>query len=160
MLAMLMCVFVAAAADEPEPATKAPPPTILMASVKDDQLASRVTVTANKAVPVTRKVKVGDKEVDVTTYESVPELRTVEVRHDLSKATFSTAGGKKLTVEDAKKRLTKAQPVVLSSDGKAVDAAYLKLFDKDALVIVMPLPVAKIGIAPPPPPPPPLPKKE
>jgi len=158
MIAMLMCALVLAAADEPEPATKAPPPTILLASVKDDHLVSRVAVTAYKAVAVTRKVKVGDKEVEVTTQEFVPEMRTVEVKRDLSKATFNTAGGKKLTLEDAKKRLAKVQPVVLSSDGKAVDEAYLKVFDKDALVIVMPQ--AKIGVAPPPPPPPPLPKKE
>jgi hypothetical protein len=138
------------------------PPRILTASVKDDQLVSKMVVTV--VVPVTIKQKVNnngkEEEVPVTSYKS--EQRTIEQKYDLKKATFSTAGGKKLDLDAVKKRLAKPQPVVVSGNGKAVDASYLKLFDKDALVIVVPMPepLKVPQLAPPPAPPSPPTKDE
>jgi hypothetical protein len=157
MIAMLMCAFVAAA--DAEPAPKSPPPVILIASIKGDELVSRINQTVAVPFQVTEKVERNGTVEDVVVTKYRIETRTTEQKRDLKKATITTAGGKKLTLEDARKRLEKAQPVVLSSDGNAVDAAYLKVFDKDAIVIVAPLVRPNI-VAPPPPPPPPLPKKE
>jgi hypothetical protein len=158
MLVILLGALAVAADAEPAPKE---PPRILTASVKDDQLVSKMVVTV--VVPVTIKQKVNnngkEEEVTVTSYKS--EQRTIEQKYDLKKATFSTAGGKKLDLDAVKKRLAKAQPVVVSGNGKAVDESYLKLFDKDALVIVVPMPEPmKVPQLVPPPAPPSPPTKE
>jgi len=136
MLPILLSVLAVSADAEP-PAPKEPP-QVLTASVKGDKLVSKRTVTVNVPVTVIQKVKQGDKEVDVTVTRLVPEMRTVEVAMDLSRATITTAGGKKLDLDALKKRLDKPRPVVVSGDGKPVDESYLKLLDKDAIVIVVP----------------------
>jgi hypothetical protein len=147
---LLGAIALGADADE---APKAPP-RILTASVKDDQLVSKVVIPV--VVPVTIRQKVNnngkEEEVTVTTYRT--ETRTIEQKWELKKSTFSTAGGKKLDLDAVKKRLAKPQPVVLSTTGKAVDESYLKLFDKDALVIVVPMPEPLKVPAPAPPGPP------
>ena len=142
---LLGALALGADADAPKP-----PPRILTASVKDDKLVSKLVYTVMMVVPVTRKENQNGKEVEVTTTELVPQQRTDVETFDLKKATFSTAGGKKLDLDAVKKRLEKPQPVVLSGDGKAVDESYLKLFDKDALVIVVPLPIPQAPKAIPP----------
>jgi len=159
MLAMLMCALVAAAADEAEPARNAPPPVILNAAIKGDDLVSRFTATSLVPVSVIKEVERNGRVEKITATELRAVIRTIENKLDLRKATITTAGGKKLTLEDARKRLEKPQPIVLSSDGKAVDAAFLKLLDKDALVIVAPMPVQQFG-KPDPVPLPPPPKKD
>jgi len=145
---LLGAIALGADADE---APKAPP-RILTASVKDDQLISKVVVPV--VVPVTIRQKVNnngrEEEVTVTTYRT--ETRTIDQKWELKKSTFSTAGGKKLDLDAVKKRLAKPQPVVVSTNGKAGDESYLKLFDKDALVIVVPMPEPlKQPLLPPPP---------
>src|SRR5262249_45103805 len=140
-------------------ATKAPP-VIITASVKDDKLVTQTTVTV--AVPVTVTVKEKTKEgkdVEVTRTSFKAVMKTVEHSYDLKKAKVTTAGGKKISLDDLKKKLAKPQPIVLSADGNAIDEAYLKLFDKDAIVIVGPrqeAPPLLVPTPPPPPPPPPL----
>jgi hypothetical protein len=142
---LLGALALGAGADAPKPS-----PRIVTASVKDDWLVCKTT--QNVAIPVitTQKVNNNGKEEDVTTYSTRIEMRTLEQAFELKKASFSTAGGKKLDLDAAKKRLEKPQPVVLSGDGKAVDESYLKLFDKDALVIVVPPPVPQAPKAIPP----------
>jgi len=138
---MLMCALVASADAE----AKSPPPTILIASIKGDELVSRVNVPAEAPVTVVKEVEKDGKKEKVTVTEIRVVTRTIDRRRDLKKATIMTAGGKKLTLEDARKRLAKPQPIVLSGDGKEVDAASLKLFDKAALVIFGPLPEQPIA---------------
>jgi hypothetical protein len=161
MFAILLGALAVAADAE---ATPKEPPRILTASVKDGQLVSKLVVTVAVPVTVTQKVNVNGKEQDVTTTTYKTEQRTIEQKYDLKKATFSTAGGKKLDLDAVKKRLAKPLPVVVSGNGKAVDESYLKLFDKDALVIVLPMPeplkVPQVTPPPLPPPPPPKEKKQ
>jgi len=137
MLVILLSALAVAA--DVEPAAKAEPPRILTASVKDGKLVSRLR--QNVVVPVTtaQKVRKGDTEevVYVTSYRR--ETRTIDLAFDLKKATMRTAGGKKLDLDALKKKLDKPQPVVVSADGREVDESYLKLFDKDVIVIVVPL---------------------
>lgn len=159
MLALMFSTLALAAYDDPEPAAPTgPPPTVLVGSVKGEEFLSRVVQTVAVPVTVTEKRQVGDQVVDVTITKYVTQTRMIEVKRDLKKATFGTAGGKKLSLEDVQKRLDKAKVVVMSSDGRAVDAAYLRVFDKEAIVIVAP--VVTTGVAPPPPPPPPPPPKK
>src|SRR5262249_12921964 len=135
MFAILLSALAVSA--DVEPATPREAPRILVAWFEGDQLHSRQVVTVTVPVTVTRKVKQGDNEIAVTETRLVPEMRPVEIAYDLKKATFGTAGGKKLDLDALKKRLAKAQPIVLASDGKPVDEAYLKVLDKDAIVIVL-----------------------
>lgn len=134
MIAIVLCALAVSADVEPQ-APKAPPRLILV-KLDGDRLVSRVTVT--EVVPVTRKVEVnnnGKIEVrEVTAYET--RLRVVEHAIETKKATITTAGGKKLSLDDLKKRLAKPQVVVVSGDGKPIDEAYLKVLDRDAIVIV------------------------
>jgi len=71
-----------------------------------------------------------------TVTEAVPV--TVWHKKDLGKATFGTAAGKKLTKAEAEKRLAGAAPLIVSGDGKPVDAGFLAMFKGDTLVIVLP----------------------
>jgi len=150
--------------DSPKEAAAKAPPRIITASVKGDKLVTQATVTQVVPVPVTVKEKTKEgKEVDVTRVTMKTETRTIEQSYDLKKATATTAGGKKISLDDLKKKLARPQAIVVSADGNAVDEAYLKLFDKDVIVIVAPMPkvVATplvVPTPPPPPPPPPLPK--
>jgi len=162
MLVILLSALAVAADAEAAPKTA---PTILTASIKDEKLVVKLTHVVVVPVTVVKKEKVGDKEVDVTTTSFKMETRTIEQKHDLKKATFGTAGGKKLDLDAVKKKLEKPMPIVVSGDGKEIDESYLKLFDKDVIVIVLPVPMPKIPLPPPPPPPvkdgpPPPPKKE
>ncbi len=52
--------------------------------------------------------------------------------------TVTTVGGKKVTKEDALKALAKGGAVVVSADGKAVPATFLKMFKPDVLVLAAP----------------------
>src|SRR5947209_6669808 len=62
---------------------------------------------------------------------------------DLKKATITTAGGKKLTSEELAKLLVKPRLVAVSQDGKPVDPVYLKLLDRETIVIAAPRAVPK-----------------
>lgn len=138
MSVLLLISSLVAADVDAEPATKGPAPVILTASVKGDQLVSRFDRTRSVPVRTVQKVNKDGKEVlvEVETYQTFVE--TLEEVQDVTKATFSTAGGKRLTLDEARKRLGKRQHVIVSSDGRPVDASYLRLFDRDVLVIVAP----------------------
>jgi len=134
MLAILLTTLAVAA--DVEPAQKGAAPRFVLVALKGDQLVNRTAVTV--MVPVTRQVEVevnGKKETRTVT-EIVPQMQMSEQKWDVKKATITTAGGKKLGLDDLKKRLAKPQVVLVSGDGKAVDEAYLKLLDKDAIVVV------------------------
>jgi len=122
--------------EKEEPAGQKAPPRFVLVKLQGDKLVHRTTVT--EFVPVTKEIEVDDngKKVKKQITEYQTRLRQVEVTFDPKKAAIATAGGKKLNLDDLKKRLARPQVVVVSGDGKAVDEAYLKLLDKDAIVIV------------------------
>lgn len=141
MSALLLAALLAAA-DGPEPAPAAPtgpPPRILNASIKGDQLHSTQVVQVVVPIVFTEKVVINGQATDVTKTKNITQSRTQEESWDLKKATLTTAGGKKLDLDDLRKQFAKPRPVILSTSGKAIEAGYLKLFDKDAIVIVVPL---------------------
>ncbi|MCE9529712.1 MAG: hypothetical protein K8T89_01015 [Planctomycetes bacterium] len=56
----------------------------------------------------------------------------------LKDLTITTPSGKEISVEAAQKALAKGGLVVVSTDGKKVSPAYLRLFKEDVLVLVSP----------------------
>jgi hypothetical protein len=160
MFALVLAALAVADAPkvEPAPAASTQPPRIVTARVKGDNLVSVQPVVVQKPVRVKVEVENNGKiEVREVT-QLVTETKMVEQTWSLKKATAITAGGKKIDLDDLKKKLAKAQPIVLSADGKAVDASYLKLFDKDAIVIVVPIDLKAIPAPVPQPIPLPVPK--
>jgi hypothetical protein len=69
----------------------------------------------------------------------------VTVKFSLRDGAVYGADGKKVDTEVAVKRLAAGDIVLVSSDHKTVDPAYLKVFTKDVLILVHPAP----GPAPP-----------
>jgi hypothetical protein len=67
----------------------------------------------------------------------VPAAESVELT-DVKDLKVMTAAGKEVKTEDAIKALAKGGMVVVSSDGKEVPTAMLKLFKEDVLVLVSP----------------------
>jgi len=134
MFAIVLCA--AAVSADPEPYALKEPPRLVLVKLEGDQLVTRITVA--ETVPVTKKVEVnnnGKIEVrEVTEY--VTRMRLVTQAWDLKKVKVTTAGGKKLDLDSVKKGLANPQVVVVSGDGKPIDEAYLKVLDKDAIVIV------------------------
>jgi len=147
MFAIVLSVLAVSADDKP--AVPKQPPRILTASVKGDMLFTRRVVLAEVPVKTIKKVKQGDKEVEVAVTTYKVEKRPVTQAISLDGATFGTAGGKKLDLDAVKKRLARPTPIVISGDGKPVDESYLKLFDRDVIVIVMPPPALVVPDAPP-----------
>jgi hypothetical protein len=143
MLSLLLSTFLIAGAD-PDPVVlpKGPAPSILVGKIdRAGNLVSQVVVT--EFVPVTEEYVVdvmGRKEVRNRTVNR-PVMKTVMQTRDLSKATATTARGIKIDPADLARRLEKPGLVVLSADGKPVEAGYLSLFKDDTIVIVVP-PVA------------------
>jgi len=74
-----------------------------------------------------------------------PVVQTVELG-DLKELTISTAAGANVALKDARQKLAGGATVVVSGDGKAVSAEFLKVFKDDTLVLVSPeLVDARIG---------------
>jgi hypothetical protein len=57
---------------------------------------------------------------------------------DLKELVATTAAGKSVSIEDALKQISNGAVVVLSSDGKAVDPGFLRVFKDDTLVLSSP----------------------
>jgi hypothetical protein len=123
-------------AQKKEEAAPKSPPYFFTVMLEGDVLVHRATVT--EYVPVVKEIEVDDngKKVKKQVQEFVPRTREIKVTFDPKKASIATAGGKKLDLDALKKRIKKSQIVVVSGDYKPVDEAYLKLLDKDTIVIV------------------------
>jgi hypothetical protein len=67
------------------------------------------------------------------------ELRTIQKKVMLDKASVSDAAGNKLAGKAAWARLKKGDPVLLSADGQPVDPAYLRAIQPGTLVFVLAL---------------------
>jgi len=141
MLPLLLSAALLAPSADTDPAVtpKGTPPTLYVGHVdKDGHFVSEVTV--QEVVPVTRTVKVNVNGKEETVTETAYEVRQkkVTIKRDLSKATVTTAGGKKIDRKELAKRLAKPAAVVFSADGKPVDKGFLAVFKADTLVIVAP----------------------
>ncbi|MBX3398807.1 MAG: hypothetical protein KF873_08710 [Gemmataceae bacterium] len=114
-------------------------PMPALAAVKaDDKGMLRIPAQGTREVVV--KVPVS-KEVDgvvkveyVETKQTVRDL--VPTPFDDVKPTVTTAVGKTVAAEDAKSRLAAGEVVLMSTNGKPVEGAYLKLVKPETLVLV------------------------
>jgi hypothetical protein len=85
----------------------------------------------------TVEVNVGGKVEKRTETVMVP-VTTPSRTYSLDKATMARAGGGKIDRKELATLLGKPTMVVLSANGKPVDAAYLKVLRKDTIVLVVP----------------------
>jgi hypothetical protein len=109
-----------------------------------DQAAGEVTIIQVRAVTIT--VPVPGPKGDVRNVLRT-ELRTIEKKVKLDKASVSDAGGNKLAGKALWARLKKGDKVLLSTDGQAVDPAYLRTLQPSTLILVVP-PVAGVPVVP------------
>jgi hypothetical protein len=132
-----------------------PAPEVAFLKMDSGRIVKSVSVSVPVVVERIVEVVVGGKKEKrkVATMELRTEMRQEVMA--LDKATWSTASGKKLTVEEAKKRLAGGAIVLMSTNGAAVDKAYLKAFKSDTVVVVgppapvvVPVPVRPPGIRP------------
>jgi hypothetical protein len=141
MFAILLSVLAASpdaefVAQKKEEAAPKSPPYFMRVTLEGGLLVHRATVTESR--PVSKEIVVDDngKKVKKLLTEYVTQMREIKVTFDPKKASIATAGGKKLDLDAVKKRFAKPQIVVVSADYKPIDETYLKLLDKDAIVIV------------------------
>lgn len=118
-------------------AAGSPIPT-LVAVKADDKGMLRIPAQGTREVVV--KVPVS-KEVDgvvkveyIETKQTVSDL--VPTPYDDVKPTVTTAAGMAVAAEDAKSRMAAGEIVLVSTNGKSVEGAYLKLVKPETLVLV------------------------
>lgn len=66
-------------------------------------------------------------------------IATTQYRYALEESPVYDVNGKKVNKEDALKRLQVGRAVVLSSDGKMVDARYCGAMQQDTLILIPPI---------------------
>lgn len=149
--------------DGPVDPPKGPAPQLQYFKADGDAIVRNLQVT--KAVPVLRKVEetrvVNGQEVKVTVdvVEYQTQIVTESVKVAAKDATFGTAAGKKLTIDEALGRLKDGAICVVAYKPHAVEAVYLKAFKDETLVITLPQPVPQPAPRILPAPPPPRPEK-
>jgi hypothetical protein len=156
MFAFLLPALLALSADEP----KGAPPQFAYVEAKDGKITRTVPVITPRVTYKEVIKEVGGKKLveKVAVTENVTTMTKVVLATD--KATFSTAGGKKLEKDAALKALATPQMALLSTDGKPVDAAYVKTVNSSTIIIVLPAsaavpaPLPGTGTTPAPLPPP------
>jgi hypothetical protein len=137
MLALMLALFFPPVPVKPEvEAPKGLPPEIVTARVVKGTLVGTRLETVHVNVMREVKEKVGGKEVVKRVFTVMPVTRMTERRWSLDKATITEAGGKKLDKEALTRRLAKPAVVLVSADGKTIDPGYLKVLQKDTIVIV------------------------
>ncbi len=144
-------LVIAALFADPEPVTppKGPPPSLTYMQSRRGLFVrwsmQAIPVTEARIVEVVEGGKTIKKMVTVTKYV----MQTVAVEMSPKDMIFSTAGGKKLETADAVKRLADGALVVLSANGAAVDAAFLRALKPETLVVIQPLGAPTPAITPP-----------
>ena len=99
-----------------------------------------MTVTSYVNQTVTQRVTTDDGKVaDVTKTVTVPVTSTVLKVWNLKKAKITDARGKKIDLDDLRKRLASETPVVVSADGKPIAKGYRELMKPEVIVIEAPL---------------------
>lgn len=141
MNSLLVASLLFCPAADSEPKVKLPtgaPPTMMVLQVKGDNLVCERVVQVPVQVAVKEKVKIDGKEVEQVVVKMVLKEEKITATYVLKGATFQTADGKKIDLADAKKKLASPKLVVISGDGKPVDAGYLAALKSDTLVAVVP----------------------
>jgi hypothetical protein len=139
--ALLSAFALGLRADEPA-APKGPPPEVRLVTF---DTTGDLLLQVPLFVPVTRKVKrpvteeVDGKKVTRVVEEELTayERRTVTQTVKSKGMRASDGAGERVSPKALAKRLARWTPVVVSLDGQPVDPAYLKLFKKDVLVLVL-----------------------
>jgi hypothetical protein len=123
-----------------------PPPRFVVVEEAD---AKKGVVTYSEItmefVPVNQVREVVEDGVTkkVTETVLVPQYKTVMVNFAVKDGQVYDGDGKKLDADEVWKRATPKTPIVLASDSRMIDAAYLKLLKKETLVFVAGAPKAK-----------------
>jgi hypothetical protein len=121
------------------------PPWITKASFnKDGKLVVQLVVPdVHEEVREVEVVRGGRRVIEKRKVP-VETPKVVNRSFDTRGLQVSDAEGNRLKVESARRLLDRPTPVVISGDGRPVSPAYLKMFRRDTLVLILP---------PPPPPP-------
>src|SRR5262249_1284723 len=148
MLSLLLAGVLAAPAPPVPGPPKGPAPLLLTVRVKENE----GLIVAERTEPPTewqqrvQKINVGGQNANVGVLvgkvknaafsKKLVLVTTVTHRLVLKGAKARYADGRKIDSDDLPKLLAKPRLAVISSDGKAVDPAYLHLLKRDTLVIV------------------------
>jgi len=126
---LIACLFCAAfvangrAEDKPKLPVGSPPRLVIVVEVKGDILIYRDFASWPPELP------------------KVPaSMLAYSVNFSFKEGTILDTEGKKLDAEAAKKRLLAGAVALVSTSGKKVDPAYLRILKKETLILVEPLP--------------------
>jgi hypothetical protein len=139
MTHLLLAVAMTAAYPPAPPAEKplGAPPQILIASVDHGKLLIHRTRYVPKIEERFASEQQGDKIVQRKVPVTVTVAEQQTTSYDLSGVKAFDAAGKEIDAEMLGERLKKDAPVVVSSDGRAVDPRYLQLFKSDTVVLIV-----------------------
>jgi hypothetical protein len=154
VLSLVIASTTAVAQEKPKTPTGLPPTFATVIALDKPQAVLDLAEVTVSMVPEER-VKLVTKdgkavEVRYTVYRPVAEQHIRKL--ELKSAEVFDARGKKLGSEEVWKRLAVGATVLVSTDGRAVDPAYLGVLAQDALVFVSPQYAAHTGGSAPPPP--------
>jgi hypothetical protein len=116
-----------------------PPPQFAIIRKAEDDVVT-LAVTRTKYVPgkVERQVERNGKVETVTETEMRPVFEWTVVRFSpAAGGRIYDTKGKRVSAAKARDRLVVGRPVLLSADGKKVDARYLRLVNADTLILVI-----------------------
>ncbi|MBA4191198.1 MAG: hypothetical protein C0467_24725 [Planctomycetaceae bacterium] len=149
---MLTALTLSLALGAPVPAPSAPVATGVAPRVMELKADAngKVMITIMKTEKV--QVGVGNAIAPANGGGAAPaviarEMRVTKVVElgEVTDLIFTTADGRKVEKEDAMKRLASGSIVVVTSDGKPVSPAFLKVFKDDTLVLASPELIAPVG---------------
>jgi hypothetical protein len=121
-------------------AANAPPPLIVIASVKGGHLVVEERQIRFAQKQMTQTVTTADGRVEKRTVTvMVPESVLVQKKWELKKGALTDPEGKKLDADAVAKRLARPAPVVVSADGKKIDPSFLKVLKGDVIVFTGPM---------------------
>jgi hypothetical protein len=133
--------------DETLAALKVPAPPEIAIIAEVDRAAGHVTYEQR----FVEERRIGDMAPDAegkSRFLFRPVISQVQVRYAIAPGAVFDTDGKPVAPAEAWKRLAVGAAVLLSADGKRVDASYLRIFKKGTLVFVPPLPEPSAGLPP------------
>jgi hypothetical protein len=148
MQTLLLVVSLIARADaEPDSLPKGPPPRVAVVSARDLRHGAIGRERMLEPVMIEVVVVKGGRKVAQAETRMVVRTATHDVERWAEGLKVTTAGGRKLETDEVAVLLNRPRLVLISSDGKPVDPAYLKLYKPGTPVIVLPagtrVPVAR-----------------
>lgn len=153
---MLTSLVLSMAIAAPVPAPAPPVPTGPAPRILELKPDAEGKIRVNVLRP--EKVQVGAANVIAPPNGAAPAVITREITRskivelsEVKDLTVTTADGKKLDRDEAIKKLSTGGTVVVSTDGKPVSPAFLKMFKDDVLVLASPElsgPAARAGVRP------------